>query len=216
MQCGNCGEEIVQGAEFCGNCGAKIMQNQNEANQGQPVASPAVNQTAQPQQLPTPPQPPQSAQPVQAPQPVPMPQQSIQPSAQQQAQVASSSVVAANTAVAVPKSEKQGLSIAGMILGIISIFTMLFFYLSIPIGVVGLVLSLIGKNKGGKSFAIAGIITSIVGILLGIGMIIFVLWTIKYCESNPFAEGCKEVNSSSLNTSHSVLPAVLFKKTNIY
>lgn len=25
MKCANCGEEIVQGAEFCGNCGAKIV-----------------------------------------------------------------------------------------------------------------------------------------------------------------------------------------------
>lgn len=69
------------------------------------------------------------------------------------------------------ESESNGLGIAGMVMGIISIILAFFlsvFILIIPI--VGLILSCVAKGK--KGFKIAGIITNIVAILLSIIMAI--------------------------------------------
>ncbi len=69
-----------------------------------------------------------------------------------------------------------GLSVASMVLGILSlVFGCCFYYLAFPCSLLGLILaavSLKGK-KGGKGMAIAGLVTSIIGIipaLIGIAL----------------------------------------------
>lgn len=72
--------------------------------------------------------------------------------------------------------KKNGLSVAGMIVGIISI---IFNFYCIT-GVVGLILSIVGLKKSketgaGKGMSIAGIICSIIGIVIGIFAIITII-----------------------------------------
>jgi len=73
---------------------------------------------------------------------------------------------------AVPNPGK-GLSIAGMVLGIVAAALACAWYLSIPCGIVGLVLSILGRKKSQEAgaptgMATAGMILSIIGIGLGI------------------------------------------------
>ncbi len=77
-----------------------------------------------------------------------------------------------------PQSGGKGLSIASMILGIVSVvFCCCLWYIAIPAGIVGLILGIVGIRKGGegRGMAIAGIITSSIAIILAIVMaVIFV------------------------------------------
>lgn len=62
-----------------------------------------------------------------------------------------------------------GLSVASMVLGIVSIlFCCCFWYISLPCGLVGLILGAIAikKNNKGKGMAIAGLVLSIVSLAL--------------------------------------------------
>lgn len=77
--------------------------------------------------------------------------------------------------------QKKGMAIAGMILGIGSIILFWLSWIALIIGIVGLVLSIIGLNKakkdpanyGGRGMAIAGIICSVIGILIVVIMLVF-------------------------------------------
>ena len=69
-----------------------------------------------------------------------------------------------------------GLSVAAMVLGICSlVLGCCFWYVSIPCAVVGVILGgvSLSKKKGGKGMAVAGVVTSIVGLvpaIIGIAM----------------------------------------------
>jgi hypothetical protein len=68
----------------------------------------------------------------------------------------------------------KGMSIAGMVLGILSILTCWLPYVGLALGTVGLVLSALAfKKEDAKGMAIAGLVTSIVGIALGLWPILF-------------------------------------------
>ena len=64
--------------------------------------------------------------------------------------------------------ESKGLAIASMVLGIVSLVFFCFPYLCIPCGIVGLILGgiSIATKKGGKCMAIAGLVCSILGIVI--------------------------------------------------
>lgn len=62
--------------------------------------------------------------------------------------------------------EKKGLSIASMVLGIISVVLFCFAYISIPCSILAIIFGFVGKNKGGKGMAIAGIVLGIIAIVL--------------------------------------------------
>ena len=64
--------------------------------------------------------------------------------------------------------ESKGLAIAYMVLGIVSLVFFCFPYLCIPCGIVGLILGgiSIATKKGGKGMAIAGLVCSILGIVI--------------------------------------------------
>lgn len=62
--------------------------------------------------------------------------------------------------------EKKGLSVAAMILGIISLVFFCVWYLSIPCAIIAIVLGVLGRKKGGKGMATAGIVLGIIAIIL--------------------------------------------------
>lgn len=69
---------------------------------------------------------------------------------------------------AIPKKDHYGLSIAAMILGIISLFAWFIPFCGLPISITGLVLGIIGRESSKKGMAIAGIVMSVIGLVLGI------------------------------------------------
>lgn len=82
-----------------------------------------------------------------------------------------------------PQLPGKGLGIAGMVLGIASIVLMCTFYLALPCAIVGLILSCNANGKAKKAgmkngFAVAGIITSAIG--LGLGVIYLILAVIGF------------------------------------
>lgn len=65
-----------------------------------------------------------------------------------------------------PQPEQKGMSIASMVLGICGFIAWCIPLFGYPVTIVGLILGILGKNKGGKGMAIAGIITSSITLLL--------------------------------------------------
>ena len=182
MQCSDCHQDLEPNAQFCGNCGAKLATNvavnttaQSPTPTARPVASAqaassAANAAAEMDAA-------ASVQPV-----VPIVSEQVTPVGQPA------------LAYPVQKQPKSGLSIAGMVLGILSLITSLIFYLSIPLGILAIILSAIGMRKGGKGMAIAGIVLGALGIIASIAIILIVL---GYCGSNPNAESCVELNAEA-------------------
>lgn len=64
----------------------------------------------------------------------------------------------------------QGLGIASLVLGILSLCASGVIWCGGILGLVGLILGILGINTKGKSMAIAGIILSAVGLVLTIGL----------------------------------------------
>lgn len=65
------------------------------------------------------------------------------------------------------KSENRIIShIVSLVLGIISVATILFWYLSLPTGITAIVLGAKSYKKEGKALGLAGMITGIVGTAL--------------------------------------------------
>lgn len=66
--------------------------------------------------------------------------------------------------------EKKGMSIASMVLGIVGL--LLF---ALPCGILAIIFSILGKKKGGKGFAIAGLVLGIIDTVYGVIAIIIAL-----------------------------------------
>ena len=62
--------------------------------------------------------------------------------------------------------EKKGLSIASMVLGIVAVVCCCFWYIAIPCSILAIIFSIIGKKKGGKGMATAGLVLGIIAIAL--------------------------------------------------
>jgi len=90
----------------------------------------------------------------------------------------------------------KGLSIAGMVLGIIAIVLMCWFYIAIPCAIVGLILSIMGKKKSAQAGAPAGMakaglilciialaVDLIIGVLI-VGIMGVALWGASEAASN--------------------------------
>ena len=73
-----------------------------------------------------------------------------------------------NTNNNVPQNESKGLSIASMVLGIVSLVFFCFVYICIPCGIISIILGgvALAKKKAGKGMAIAGLACSIIGIAI--------------------------------------------------
>ena len=61
---------------------------------------------------------------------------------------------------------KTALGISSLVLGIISIVTVIFYYISLPTGILAIVFGAINSNKTGSKLAKAGLITGIIGVCL--------------------------------------------------
>jgi Domain of unknown function (DUF4190) len=78
-----------------------------------------------------------------------------------------------------PQSLPTGMSVASMVLGIISLVLFCVWYISLPCGIIGLVLGLVAKGKiqrgeaGGGSMAQTGVVCSIIA--LGLAVLIIIL-----------------------------------------
>ena len=66
----------------------------------------------------------------------------------------------------------KGFSIAGLILGIASILCCALPCLNFIIGAIGLVMSIIGRKKNGDGLSMGGLITSIIGVVLALIVIL--------------------------------------------
>lgn len=62
--------------------------------------------------------------------------------------------------------EKKGLSIAAMVLGIISIVLFCIWYVSLPCAILAIIFGIVGMKKGGKGMAIAGLVLGIIAVAL--------------------------------------------------
>ena len=74
---------------------------------------------------------------------------------------------------------KTALGVSSLVLGIISICTTLFYYISLPAGILAIIFGTISCNKTGSKIAKAGLITGIIGVsiclFLYISMVIILL-----------------------------------------
>ena len=59
--------------------------------------------------------------------------------------------------------EKKGMSIASMVLGIVGLIVF-----ALPCGILAIIFSILGKKKGGKGFATAGLVLGIIDAVFGI------------------------------------------------
>ena len=72
-------------------------------------------------------------------------------------------------------NDKKGFSIAALVLGIIAIILCCIWYVSIPCGIIALILGIIGLKSSKRGMSIAGIITGVIGMILSIVLIIAVV-----------------------------------------
>ena len=70
--------------------------------------------------------------------------------------------------------QRKGFSITALVMGIVSLIGFCVGYVSIPCAILGIIFGFLGKNKGGKGMAIAGLVTSIITIALWIIVLILV------------------------------------------
>ena len=187
MFCESCGASIPDGQAFCSNCGAaapvQAAQPAPAPVAAAPVAAPAPAPAPQPMAQPV-----QPVQPVQqyAQQPMAQPvQQYAQPVAQP---------VYVQPVVAMPAQPRKssGMAIAGLVMGILTLIFCWVPFLSWILGLLGLIFSIIGiakKNGGAKGAAIAGLILTILGAIVGIALYGLVLGTSvnEYLEQAEYA-----------------------------
>lgn len=75
----------------------------------------------------------------------------------------------ASVNVSTEANEKKGLSIAGLVLGIINVFGWLFSPVGVVTGIVGIVLSAIAiKKENKKGMSITGLVLSIIGLVVSL------------------------------------------------
>ena len=68
--------------------------------------------------------------------------------------------------------EEKGLSIASMVLGIVGLIIF-----ALPCGILAVIFSILGKKKGGKGFATAGLILGIIDVVFGLIAIVTAIST---------------------------------------
>ena len=79
---------------------------------------------------------------------------------------------------------KTGMPVSALVLGIISIVTNLFWYMSIPTGIIAIILGAVSAKKTGSKIGKAGLITGIVG--LSICVFIYITMAILVFISNNY------------------------------
>lgn len=64
------------------------------------------------------------------------------------------------------KNNTEAMGIAGLVLGIISIISCLFWYIALPTGILGIIFGAKASKRAGKALAKAGLVTGIIGLSL--------------------------------------------------
>ena len=72
-------------------------------------------------------------------------------------------------------NESKGLSIASMVLGIVSLVMLCIWYVSIPCAILAIIFAIIGRKKGGKGMATAGLVLGIIALAFDILIVIFAI-----------------------------------------
>lgn len=62
--------------------------------------------------------------------------------------------------------DKKGFAIAALVLGIIAIVLCCIWYVSIPCGIIALILGILGRKSSKKGMSTAGIVTGVIGMIL--------------------------------------------------
>lgn len=75
----------------------------------------------------------------------------------------------------IPTNDKKGFSIAALVLGIIALVLCCIWYVSIPCGIIALILGIIGLKSSKRGMSIAGIITGVIGMILSIVLVIAIV-----------------------------------------
>jgi len=80
-------------------------------------------------------------------------------------------------AVAAVPQQSKGLAIASLVLGIIGVVTSWFFFVGLPVSLLGLALAIVGRRRvQGKGMATAGLVLSIIGVAIaGVRTIFFII-----------------------------------------
>ena len=81
-----------------------------------------------------------------------------------------------------PNQNGDGLAVASLVLGILSIVTCCAWILSIVCGIIGLILGIAAKVKGSSGMSVAGIVLNCCGIALGIFCIVGIISTGSFTE----------------------------------
>lgn len=78
-------------------------------------------------------------------------------------------------------AEKKGMSIASLVLGIVSVALFCITYVSIPCAILAIIFGVLGKKKGGAGMAKAGLILGIIAVVL---FVLFVILTVVGLVAN--------------------------------
>ncbi len=82
----------------------------------------------------------------------------------------------ANMAYGMPAQpdQRKGFAIAGLVLGIVSLVLFWIFYLGIPVAIVGIIMSVLGRRSTqNRTMATVGLVLSIIAIVLGLCIVGF-------------------------------------------
>lgn len=71
-----------------------------------------------------------------------------------------------------PEKESKGMSVAALVLGIVSLVLLCIWYVSIPSAILAIIFGILGRKKGGKGMGTAGLVLGIISVVL---MVIFYL-----------------------------------------
>lgn len=95
--------------------------------------------------------------------------------------------------------EKKGMSIASLVLGIISLVLFCYIYVSIPCAILAIIFGVLGKKKGGAGMAKAGLVLGIIA--LAIAVLCWVLAIAGVAALGGFANDLSnELNSIDFNS----------------
>lgn len=64
------------------------------------------------------------------------------------------------------RNPRKGFNITALVLGIISLISFCWWYVSIPSGIIAIIFSIAGRNDEGRGMGIAGMVLGIIGLIL--------------------------------------------------
>ena len=79
------------------------------------------------------------------------------------------------------KEESKGMSIAALILGIVSLVMLCIWYISIPCSILAIIFGILGRKKGGKGMGTAGLVLGIITVAFLI--MIYILFEFMWLSS---------------------------------